>query len=471
MPKVKAHLDFEKQAQILNIKLHTVSSLPAGWAGGIVYLTTDNKVYWHNGTAWIPINDTSNLIVNVTAGGGITVAVTSGVAKVTLDPDGSTLELSGVGDDAKARIKDAGVTTAKIADSAVETAKIANGAVQTAKIADSNVTTAKIADSNVTAVKLATDSVTTIKVVDKNITFAKIQDVPTMTVIGRIAGGAGVSSAITILTDLNAIISAHDSLASAKAVKDYVDGVVGGLGTLKGGLDAAAATSFPSGANKGDYWYVTVAGTIQTVNFNVGDVMIANKNGASTTLATDWIFLEVNRDQATTSVLGVVSLATQAEARAMSSTTKALTPSNLGDVKATDAETQTGTATDRFITPANLSARSATESRSGIAPLATQAEANAGTNDTKVITPLKLKVYAEALVAAHGRFAGDVGNGSATSIVCTHNFNTRDVIVEVWDNVAWETVICDVARTSVNAVTLGFAVAPTTNQYRVNIRR
>lgn len=468
--KVKSHLDFEKQAQIINVKLHTVSSLPTGWAGGLVYLTTDNKVYYHNGTNWIPINDTSGLVTGVAGGTGITVSTAGGVATVTLVTDGATLEsIAGAG--GAARIKDAGVVTAKIADSAVETAKIANGAVTTAKIADGNVTTAKIADGNVTAVKLATDSVTTIKVMDKNITFAKIQDVPTMTVVGRIAAGSGVSSAITVLTDLNVIISAHDSLASAKAIKDYVDGVVGGLGTLKGGLDANAATNFPSGANKGDYWYVTVAGTIQTVNFNVGDVLIANKNGASTTLATDWIFLEVNRDQATTTVLGVVALATQAEARAMSSTTKALTPSNLGDVKATDAETQTGTATDRFITPSNLSARSATESRTGIAAIATQAEANAGTNDTKIITPLKLKVYTEAYVAAFGRYAGNIGNNSATSIVVTHNFNTRDVTVEVWDNTAHETVLCDVQRTSVNTITLGFALAPTTDQYRVNIRR
>lgn len=470
--KVKSHLDFEKQAQIINVKLHTVSSLPTGWAGGLVYLTTDNKVYYHNGTSWIPVNDTTGLIQNVTAGGGITVSVTAGVAKVTLDPDASTIELSDGTDNAKARIKDAGVTTAKIADSAVETGKIANNAVTTAKIADSNVTTAKIADGNVTAVKLATDSVTTIKVVDKNITFAKIQDIPTMTVIGRIAGGTGVSSAITVLTDLTGVISAHDTLASAKAVKDYVDGVVGGLGSLKGGFDAANATTFPANSKKGDYWYCTSAkANLNGVALNVGDVLIANKDNASTTLPADWIFLEVNRDQATTSTLGVISLATQAEARAMSSTTKALTASNLGDVKATDSETQTGTATDRFITPANLSSRTATETRTGVAAVATQSEVNAGSIDTKMVTPAKLKVYAENLVSVYGRYVADVGNGSATSIVVTHNLGTRDVQVEVWDNTAYETVFCDIQRTTTNSVTLGFATAPTSNQLRVFIMK
>lgn len=419
--KIKNHLDFEKNSQLINIKLHQVSSLPTGWTGGFVYLTTDNKVYYFNGTAWIAINDTSGLITNVTAGGGITVSVTNGIAKVTLDPDNSGLELSGAGDDAKARIKDAGVTSIKLADKAV--------------------------------------------------TFQKIQDVVSMTVIGRVEAGSGVASAVTILTNLNTIIAAHDSLASAKAVKDYVDSVVGGLGSLVGGFNASTATDFPANAKKGDYWYVTHQGSVRGVNFHIGDVLIANKTGASVTLPADWIFLEVNRDQASATVLGVVMLATQAEARAMTDTTKALTPSNLSDVKASNAETQTGTAADRFVTPASLSSRTATESRTGLAAVATQAEVNAGTDDTKMVTSAKLKVYAEGLVAVYGRFSADVGNGSATSIVVTHALNTRDVLVEVWDNLAHETVLTDVQRNTVNQVTLSFAVAPSANQYRVNIRR
>ncbi len=509
--KISSHLDFQKTSQIINIKLHEVSSLPTGWAGGLVYLTTDNKVYYFNGTAWIPINDTSGLITGVAGGTGITVSTVGGVATVTLVTDGSTLE-SVAGAGGAARIKDAGVTAAKLASNSVETvkikdanvtaaklatdsvetvkikdanvtaAKLASNSVETVKIKDANVTAAKLAtdsvetvkikDANVTADKLASNSVTTIKVLDKNITFAKIQDVPTMTVIGRVAGSTGVSSAITILTDLNAVISAHDSLASAKAVKDYVDAVVGGLGSLQGGFDAAGATTFPTGSKKGDYWYCTSAkSNLQGVSLNIGDVLISNKDNASGTVAADWIFLEVNRDQASTTVLGVVSLATAAEATAMASTTKALTPSNLASVKASAAEVQAGSIDNKFVTPAGLHERTATETRMGIAEIATQAEVNAGTDDARIVTPLKLKVYAENLVSAYGRYLGDVGNGSATSIVVTHGLATRDVMVEVWDATSFETVLCDVQRTSTTTVTLGFAVAPTASQYRVAIRK
>lgn len=432
--KIKSHLDFEKNSQILNIKLQQVSSLPTVWAGGLVYLTTDNKVYYGNGTAWIPINSTAGLITGVSGGVGITVSTDgNGVATVTFVPDGSTLEGASASAGAAIRIKDGGVSTVKLADGAV----------------------------------------TTIKVTDKNITFAKIQDIPTMTVIGRVTASTGVSSAITILTDLNAVISAHDSLASAKAVKDYVDSVVGGLGNLEGAFDASG-TNFPTavgGTKKGDYWYVTVAGSVQGVALNVGDVLIANKNAASTTLATDWIFLEVNRDQATTSQLGVIMLATTGEAQAMANDTKALTAARLADVKASDAETQTGTATNKFITPANLSARTATEGRTGIAEIATQTEVNAGTDDARIVTPLKLKTYWDANIGVYGRFVGNVGDGSATSIAVTHSLNTRDVKVEVWDNTTFETILCDVVRTSVSVVTLSFAVAPTSGQFRVFVTK
>jgi hypothetical protein len=68
------------------------------------------------------------------------------------------------------------------------------------------------------------------------------------------------------------------------------------------------------------------------------------------------------------------------------------------------------------------------------------------------------------------RVAANVGDGSATSIAVTHSLGTRDVTVEVYRNsTPWDTIICDVERNSTSQVTLKFAVAPTTNEYRVVI--
>jgi len=60
------------------------------------------------------------------------------------------------------------------------------------------------------------------------------------------------------------------------------------------------------------------------------------------------------------------------------------------------------------------------------------------------------------------------GNGSLKVITITHNLNSFDVIVQVCtDSDPRETVFCDVTRTSLNAVTVSFATAPTYGQYAV----
>ena len=59
--------------------------------------------------------------------------------------------------------------------------------------------------------------------------------------------------------------------------------------------------------------------------------------------------------------------------------------------------------------------------------------------------------------------------GVATSYAITHNLGTRDVTVNVYDNATYDTVETDVVRTDANIVTISFAVAPTSNAYRVVI--
>jgi hypothetical protein len=109
-------------------------------------------------------------------------------------------------------------------------------------------------------------------------------------------------------------------------------------------------------------------------------------------------------------------------------------------------------------------APSASESTAGIAELATQAEVDAGTDDARIVTPLKLATYSGRI----RKHVASFGDGSATSYTITHNFNTRDVQVSVFPNSGtYDDVEVDVGRTSVNEVTLVFATAPTSNAYRV----
>lgn len=109
------------------------------------------------------------------------------------------------------------------------------------------------------------------------------------------------------------------------------------------------------------------------------------------------------------------------------------------------------------------SAPSASETTAGIAELATQAEVDAGTDDLRIVTPLKLATWSGRI----RRFATNIGDGSTTSFAVTHNLNTRDVQVVVFNNSSFDEVFCDVIHTSTTVVTCIFNSAPTTNQYRV----
>lgn len=110
------------------------------------------------------------------------------------------------------------------------------------------------------------------------------------------------------------------------------------------------------------------------------------------------------------------------------------------------------------------SAPSASETTAGIAELATQAETDAGTDDLRIVTPLKLATWAGRVRKASTQF----GDGSATQYDITHNFNTREVLVRVHRTASpYDSIGCDVQSLDVNTVRLIFAagLAPTSNEF------
>ena len=69
------------------------------------------------------------------------------------------------------------------------------------------------------------------------------------------------------------------------------------------------------------------------------------------------------------------------------------------------------------------------------------------------------------------KFSASIGDGSNTSYTVNHALGSRDVIVQLFDNSSYDTVIADVVRTDTNNVTIGFTVAPSTNDIRVLIQK
>ncbi len=124
--------------------------------------------------------------------------------------------------------------------------------------------------------------------------------------------------------------------------------------------------------------------------------------------------------------------------------------------------------TSVVFTSFGTSVPSATETVAGTAELATQAETDTGTDDQRIVTPLKLKTSKWAAKAHQA----NIGDGSATQYDVTHNFGTRDVIVQVIRNSGnYDEILCDISRTDTNTVRLNFSSAPSSNQFRVLIIR
>jgi len=67
------------------------------------------------------------------------------------------------------------------------------------------------------------------------------------------------------------------------------------------------------------------------------------------------------------------------------------------------------------------------------------------------------------------KFTAVVGDGTTYQYPVTHNLGTREVVVNVYDTATYDTVECDVVRTSSTVVTLGFTAAPASGAYTVVI--
>ena len=174
--KLLSNLDLTKN-QILNVALQNLGTPPGSpVAGQVYYNTSDQLVYYYDGTAaaW---KSMAGDITAVTAGNGLTGGGTTGAISLAVNLDGATLSVSASG--------------------------------------------VKIATGGVSNNELASNSVTTIKITDKNVTFAKIQDVATMTVIGRVVAGTGVTSAVGVVSDL--ANASTTTLATSTAIKSYID--------------------------------------------------------------------------------------------------------------------------------------------------------------------------------------------------------------------------------------------------------
>lgn len=104
----------------------------------------------------------------------------------------------------------------------------------------------------------------------------------------------------------------------------------------------------------------------------------------------------------------------------------------------------------------------ATTTTPGFVTLATQSEANAQSDSSKVVTPAALADYS---IVQNISF----GNGALTTFTIAHGRGSNSVTAEVYNNSTNQKHYPDIEVNSVNVVISGYLTAPTASQYRVII--
>lgn len=105
----------------------------------------------------------------------------------------------------------------------------------------------------------------------------------------------GFVSGNAVLDETGLTSNSNRKLATQRSIRNYVDTAVSAIAapvflSPTPGWDATSP-GLPGSSQKGETYFVTVAGNNGGVDFNVGDMLIAKVDGASTSNLGDWLIL------------------------------------------------------------------------------------------------------------------------------------------------------------------------------------
>ena len=258
----------------------------------------------------------------------------------------------------------------------------------------------------------------------------------------------------------NKVLNVKTGTAGTDGVNlGQVQSLVAGVGVFQGGYNATTNVPALTGASNvalttGDFYVVTTDGSFFTETLEVGDLIFANTTipASSTPSLSDYTL--VIQDQ------------------------------NIAGAGATDGATEKGVAgfdSANFDVSANgwvqlgttgvAAATYGSASTVGTFTVDTEGLLTAASNATINIPASAVQNFCaevESCVETTYQFAGDIPAGTSPQV--THNLDTRDVQVTVYQNsTPFDTVFAKVARTSADVVTFTFATAVTAGQYRAVI--
>jgi hypothetical protein len=429
--KFVTNLDLN-QNQLLNATFQVLTTNPgSGFEGQMYYNSSDDTIRYYTGSTW------NKLVTGLVAGGSYTDAISfsesNGQVTLTLnlaDTDSAGLLSSTFWN----MLNDA--TSENTASKLVK--RDANGNI---KISDPTEAAHAATKNYVDAARSGLDVKASVKVattatvnLSTDVDAGSVIDGYTLVAGDRIlikdqgvGGVAHVDNGIYVVAASGAPARADDANENAEVTAGLFTFVE--QGTDNGDSGWVLATNNP----------ITIGSTALLFTQFSGTGQITAGDGLSKTGNT----LNINDDDVTIYVDGNDDLAVKSSAtagqvlRSMGSGTAEWGALDLAD---SDATTN--------LLPINRGGTSASTAAGARASLA-ETSLSGMTSATPVV----------------GRVTYQVLSGSSTSYTVTHNFGTRNVVVQVFDSATYETVFTDVTRTSTDSVTIGFAVAPTSGAY------
>ena len=499
--------------ELQNARIQNLSSAPSSPVAGQIYFdTTTNVLYFYNGTSWVPASGATDVIQDVIGssvigGTGLTASYDNVSGETTIDLDDTAVTSGSYGSAdsvATFTVDDQGRLTAASNQSIqISTGQVTGLEEYIQDVASSTITAGngidvEYNDSNGTitvSAELASDTnqgvasfnATDFTVTNGEVTIKdeKIEDV----VSNLVSGGNGIDVSYD---DLDSIldISIDNTVVTLSDVQTLTNKTLDSGVSLAAPLDADnnTITNLPTPINPGDAANKAyVDNAVSGLDWKDAVNLLADSNvaltGNTNTLVIDGHAALVQADsgyrillknQSTDSENGIYVYNDNGTTYTLTRTQDADSFEELvsAAVFVLEGSTYANTAwvqSDHYLTNFEnqfwyqFSGAGAYTAGDGLGQQGTVFNVGAGLG----ITVDSDSVAIDTAVVAR-KYATAIGNNADLQFTVTHNLNTKDVTVQIYENSGSGAQIeADVEHANVNHVIIKFATAPASNEYRV----